>query len=132
METRSVFQHFLRDEFLSAWSNYQSMSPFWGSFFEHLRGCGRNAALFLLAIAALFVGLVVCVIASHSGLFQYAPHALAGILIVIAMWFCLGLQKIRKRRRERFYRRPLSSDEARVARSKLLKERKMNGPQQQY
>jgi hypothetical protein len=108
------------------------MSPFWGSFFEHLRGCGRNTTLFFVVFAALFIALFAGMIASSVGLFRYADQTLAALTVLIVMWLGVGLYKARKRRSEPFRRRPLSSDEAKRARSKLLKQKRMNGPQQQY
>ena len=108
------------------------MSPFWGSFFEHLRGRGRDATPFFLTFVGLIFALIGVAITGNLGLFQYANQALASLLILALVWCGVGLIKARNRQYEPFKRRLLSSDEARVARSKLLKSRKMNGPQQQY
>ena len=102
------------------------MSPFWGSFFGQLRGCGRNAALFLLAFAGLFIVLMACVIANSMNLFQHADLILETILVAVLARVGIAAYKARTRPRERFRRKPLSSDEARVARSKLLKRKVSN------
>lgn len=107
------------------------MSPFWGSFFEHLRGCGRNTTLFFVVFAALFFALLASMVAQSLGLFRYANQAIATVAVVLVIWFAVVVQKVRKSGHEPFKRRPLSSDEARVARSKLLKHRRMSGPQNQ-
>jgi hypothetical protein len=108
------------------------MSPFWGSFFEQVRSGGRNATIFLLAFAACFVVLIVAGIASELNLFQYTGQVLTAVIILATMRLAVALHKARSRPRERFRRKPLSSDEARVARSKLLKRKVSNNWQQQH
>src|ERR1700742_2714310 len=108
------------------------MSPFWGSFYEHLKSCGRDATYFVLALAGLFIVLVATVIANSMNLFQYADQILAVFAVVVVVRLCLMANKIRKRGQERFRPRPLSRDEMRVARSKLLKDKNMNNFQPRY
>ena len=100
------------------------MSPFWGSLFEHLRGCGRSATLFLFALAG-FLGLVVllAIIACQSELRQFILHALPWLSLPVAAWICVAIRRACVRRRERLLRSPLSDDELRVARLKLRKPR---------
>jgi membrane protein implicated in regulation of membrane protease activity len=107
------------------------MSPFWGSFFDHFRVCGRNATLFLLALVGFFIVLIAAAVASHLNLFQYAGPIFAAAGLIIAIRAGVAMYQARRRPRERFKRHPLSSDEARVARSKLLRRRVSNGWQQQ-
>jgi hypothetical protein len=109
---------------------YKSMSPFWGSFFEQVRSGGRNATVFLLAFAACFVVLLAAGMASELNAFQYAGPVLTAVIILVALRFAVATYKARNRPRERFRRKPLSSDEARVARSKLLKRNVSNNWQQ--
>ena len=94
------------------------MSPFWASFFEHMRGCGRHAALFLMALPALLV-----LIAIGVSLDQAFPQARVPALSVIACcalaWLFAVIRRARTRRRQRLERQPLSDNEWRIARSKL-------------
>ena len=106
------------------------MSPFWGSFFEQVRSGGRNATIFLVALAACFVVLIAAAIANQMNLFQYSGRALAIAIMLIALRVAVVVSRARSRPRERFKRKPLSSDEARVARSKLLKHKVSNNWQQ--
>ena len=101
------------------------MSPFWGSLFEHLRGCGRSATLFLLALAG-FLGLVVllAIIACQSELRRFILLVLPWLGLPVVAWICVAIRRARARRRERLVRPPLSDDELRVARSKLQKSRR--------
>ena len=107
------------------------MSPFWGSFYEQVRSGGRNATIFLVAFAACFVVLIAAVIASSLNLFQYSDQVLAIVAILVLLRVAVVISRARNRPRERFRRKPLSSDEARVARSKLLKRKVSNNWQQQ-
>jgi hypothetical protein len=105
---------------------YRAMSPFWGSFFENVRGRGRNATLFLVVLAILFFALFASMIPSSRDLLQFADAVIAGIVVFLVAWFCVAAHKARERNRDRFSRRPLSCDELRVARSKLLRRKSPN------
>lgn len=94
------------------------MSPFWNSLFDHLRGCGRNATIFMLALAGFFGLLIAAATIYQTRIWQYVVPALPAIGLV---WACKAIQ--RARRPERLQRSPLSCDELRVARSKLVKAR---------
>jgi hypothetical protein len=102
------------------------MSPFWGSFSEQFRGCGRDATLFLVGLVALILGLVAVAIANSLNLFEYARPILIGVLMAFTGRVGFLCYQARRRPTERFHRRPLSRDEVRVARSKLLKNRASN------
>ena len=108
------------------------MSPFWGSFCEQLRSCGRDATLFLVGLVALILVLAAVAVARSFNLFEYGLPILIGASIVIIAKVGFGCYQARRRPRERFRRKPLSRDEVRVARSKLVKSRAMNSSQQQY
>jgi hypothetical protein len=99
------------------------MSPFWGSLFDHLRDCGRNATLFMFALAGLLVLLLLAGIIAEHGLQRYFLYALGLFALVALAWVCVGIRRACIRRRERLQRGPLSDDELRVARSKLRKVR---------
>jgi hypothetical protein len=100
------------------------MNHFWANLFEHLKGCGQNATLFLVALAA-FLGLVlVAAIAIHSELRQYLVAALPWLGLLLVVWSCRALIRARTRRRERLPHAPLSDDELAKARRRLGSGRK--------
>jgi small neutral amino acid transporter SnatA (MarC family) len=99
------------------------MSPFWGSFAEHFKGCGRNATLFLIALGA-FAGLMVLAAFLEENLGThrfgvYALRAAGGIGLVTGIWLCVAIRRSLARRRQRLRFPQLSSDELDKARSKL-------------
>ncbi len=97
------------------------MGPFWGSLFEHLKHCGRSAMLFILALGGLLVltslAAVICVTQLH----KYLLPVLPGVVLLAVAWVGVVIHRARARRRDRLPRSPLSRDELRVARSKLMK-----------
>ena len=99
------------------------MSPFWSSLFGHLRDCGRNATLFVFALAGSLGVLVVAIVVCKSELLQFVSPVLPGLGLLAVAWVCVAIHRARVRRRERLHRSPLSDDELRVARSKLRKSR---------
>jgi hypothetical protein len=99
------------------------MSPFWSSFFGHLRDCGRNGNLFVFGLAG-FLGILAFAIAvSKTELLKSVLPLLPGLGLLVMVWVCVAIRRARVRRRERLHRSPLSDDELRVARSKLRKSR---------
>jgi hypothetical protein len=97
------------------------MSPLWAGFFEHLKSCGRNAAMFLVSLAVLVVVAIMAGIVngndSHAGELLtslVAGFGLAAVCLIVVAF----------RRAWKDYRGgrcgPLSSDELRIARSKLM------------
>lgn len=103
------------------------MSPFWASLFDHLKDCGRNATIFLAGLAgfsgALVVGTIMFKIVHDQDFHPYLPAALTGTGLVIVVWSFTAIRRAFGRDRERLRHPPLSCDELRVARSKLLKHR---------
>jgi hypothetical protein len=97
------------------------MSPFWGSFFGHLRDCGRNATLFMFALAGSLGVLVLAIIVCRSELLRFVLPVLPGLGLLVVAWVCVAIRRACVRRRERLLRSPLSDDELRVARLKLRK-----------
>lgn len=95
------------------------MNNFWASLFEHLKGCGQNATLFLVALAGLFGLVVVAAIIVHSELRQYVIPALPWLGILLVAWAWHAIHRARARRRERMPHSPLSDDELTKARCKL-------------
>ena len=99
------------------------MGPFWNSLFEHLKHCGRSATLFLLTLAGLFILLLLVSIIYAAQLHKYLLPALPVIVVLAVVWVGGVIRRARARHRERLHYSPLSRDELRVARSKLVKDR---------
>ena len=99
------------------------MNHFWASLFEHLKGCGQNATLFLVALAGVFGLVVVAAVIVESELRQYVIPALPWLGIFPAAWICHAIRRARARRRARLLQSPLSEDELSKARSKLQRRR---------
>jgi len=97
------------------------MTPFWNSLFDHLKGCGRNATLFMFALAAFFGLLILAAVVFTTEIRQYLLPALGIPGILALIWLSREIRRARVRRRERLQRGPLSDDELRVAREKLQK-----------
>jgi SNF family Na+-dependent transporter len=98
------------------------MEPFWSSFCDYVSQCGRNAALFYVTLAILFVLLIT---ASALGVFDSLTPAIVvtgvcvGVIIlaVILRWV-LARRRASRQTTDSF--QPLSYEEWRKARSKLL------------
>jgi hypothetical protein len=99
------------------------MGPFWTSFFEHLKDCGRDATLFMMALAGFIAVLVILAILESTWLREYFLQGALVLLLFVLIRFALLVRRFRARRRERLRFPPLSRDELRVARSKLVKDR---------
>jgi len=104
------------------------MSPFWVGLFENLRGRGRNATLFLIALAALIAVLLVSgvlsAILSSKEFGDYARIVLAVIGTVVVIWCGRAFWRSFFGKRDRSNISQLSSDELTKARSKLLRNQK--------
>lgn len=99
------------------------MSPFWIGLFEHLKHCGRSATLFILTLAGLFILLFLAAILYEAQLHKYLLPVLPVIVLLAIARVAVVIRRARARRRERLPSSPLSRDELRVARSKLMKDR---------
>jgi hypothetical protein len=97
------------------------MGPFWTSLFEHLKGCGRNATLFIATLGGLLVLLCLIAIICSTELYKALLPGLPVVGLLAAAWMIVAIRRARARRRDRLERSPLSRDELRVARSKLVK-----------
>ena len=97
------------------------MSPFWTSFFVHLKDCGRNATVFMITLAGLFILIVLTFLICENHLENYVIRALPGVGVFAVIWAGVAIRRARARRRERLGYPPLSFDEVRKARSKLTK-----------
>jgi cobalamin biosynthesis protein CobD/CbiB len=95
------------------------MSPFWSSLFGHLKGCGQNATLFLVALAGFVALLVVVALIVTTELRQYFTAALPWVAGFLVVWSGFTIRRARARRREQALHSPLSDDELAKARSKL-------------
>ena len=102
------------------------MSPFWSSFFTHLKDCGRDTTLFVITFAGLFLLIILATIFCGENLPKYALRALPGIVVFFLAWAGVALSRARARRRQRLERGPLSFDELRKARSRLVRSHKGN------
>jgi hypothetical protein len=104
------------------------MSPFWVGLFENLRGRGRNASLFLIALAALFGVLLVSGVLSEilqsKEFGDYARIVLVGLGLSAVVWSGRAICRSLFRKRDRLDVSRLSSDELTKARSKLLRNQK--------
>ncbi len=100
------------------------MSLFWTSLFAHLKNCGRNAAFFIIALAGVFILVLLCAWFCASGLLQYLGPVQPWLGLLAAIWACASLRRALARRRERLQRVPLSDHELQVARARLLKSRR--------
>jgi 4-amino-4-deoxy-L-arabinose transferase-like glycosyltransferase len=97
------------------------MSPFWTGLFEELRGRGRNATLFIFAIAILFVLLLIAAQIPREVYVNYVLPVLPVVIALVGFGVVKTLLQARAHRRERLQRGPLSRDELNKARTKLVK-----------
>lgn len=77
----------------------------------------------MLSLAGFFALLIVGAIIHHNDLDRYVAPALPALGLLLVAWGWKAIRQARARRRERLQRSPLSCDELRVARSKLMKDR---------
>jgi hypothetical protein len=98
------------------------MNHFWTSLFGHLKGCGRNATLFIATLVLLFVLLIAGAAIWETPLRDYLWPVPCLIAAGSLYWFYRAYRAIREwgaRRRERLGQSRLSDDELRVAIGKL-------------
>lgn len=101
------------------------MNPFWTNLSDNLKVCGRNAKFFLCVVVAFFGVPVLIAVISETGARDHILPALPWVGVFAVAWVAVVIRQARARRRERLERRPLSCDELRVARSKLMKDRNL-------
>jgi len=99
------------------------MSPFWTSLFVHLRDCGRNATLFLVTLGAMIVLLLLLLVIWVNDLHKYLIPALPLAAGFAVIWAAVAIRRFRARHRGRWRCSPLSNDELRAARLRLIKAR---------
>jgi hypothetical protein len=100
------------------------MNPFWASFFDHFKSCGRNAAWFLIALGGVFVFLVVSAVAIDSGHGELVVATIVAMIVYFLALCCTALRRAWVDRKNRLRFPKLSSDERIKARSKLVKPRR--------
>jgi hypothetical protein len=97
------------------------MNHFWASFFAHLKDCGRNATIFMIALACVF-GVMLLIAELYE---KHLENYLIGVLAVLAVFALINgiasIVRARVRRGQRVGGSPLSLDEMRKARQKLTK-----------
>lgn len=103
------------------------MSPFWTSLFQYLKHCGRNATLFIIALAGIVVLSALVAIIQANELEQYLIYVLPPLAIGALIWVWVTLRRACRRRRERVTRQPLSANELRAALSKLRGDKNLHG-----
>jgi hypothetical protein len=95
------------------------MNPLWNTW-----RCRRNANFFMFLLAGFFGLLIVFALIHHNDLDRYAAPTLLVLGLCLVMWAGQAIRQARARYSERLKRSSLSRDELRVARSKLMKDRK--------
>ena|SRR5690242_13689406 len=104
------------------------MDAFWRGFSDRLQHCGRSGLLFFFTLLAIFSSLILSAILYHSDLWDHLPKSLpflaAPVLLALLFWLLLVSRHHRAISRPSPETHPLSRDELRVARSKLMKNRK--------
>lgn len=106
---------------------FHDMGPFWKSLGEDLKDRGRNPTVFIIAVVIFFGLIGLFAIIKETGLIQYVIPTLLWMSVLAAAWAVVVIRRARARRRVRLEHPPLSCDELRVARSKLVKDRSRNG-----
>jgi hypothetical protein len=107
------------------------MNGFWSAFARQFRECGRNATLFLIAMAVVCVALPIAAKValylagkvSDSALADYWHDYWHVIVYAVTVLCAFWIYRILRRPRPRTRFSPLSRDEIRAARSKLMKSR---------
>lgn len=97
------------------------MGPFWGSFFEHFKGCGRERgiATFFAAVGVIIVVFFAGLAIGASQLDKYMGTILLVLGLWAATWCVVAFRRAWLYRRQRLGLSRLSSDELAKARSKL-------------
>lgn len=95
------------------------MTPFWASFFEQLRDCGRNGTVFLITLGTLFIALALVAIIYANNLQQYIVKALPFAGVLIFVWTLNAVRRARRQSTGGNISGRLSDDELIKARSKL-------------
>jgi high-affinity Fe2+/Pb2+ permease len=100
------------------------MDFFWGNVFEYFKE-RRLASLFFGSLfglgLALALGCLLAQVIVAYNLLDYLNYILTAAALLVMLLVIRGVRQARARRRDRFKSSPLSRDELRKARSKLMK-----------
>ena len=96
----------------------QDFKPFWTTW-----RCRSNVNLFMLSLVGFFISLIVIDILIRTGFYQHLLPVLPIVAIYIVIWMVKAWRRMRALRNQRPECGPLSRDELRKARSKLVKDR---------
>ena len=100
------------------------MDPFWKAFFEEFKERGRNVTPFLVTVPLLLGVVILVELAGRTPLGESLLSILFGTgVLLIGVWIFVAICRNDSRQSERWERKELSSDELRVARSKLTGDR---------
>lgn len=99
------------------------MNSFWRSFSDQFQHCGRNPTLFLMALPAVLALVSLGVVFYSTRLREYLLPVASGLVLLCLAGLLVARRRARARRRATPAFPPLSRDELRVARSKLMNER---------
>jgi len=103
------------------------MNSLWSNLYDGSKD-RRYGALFLACLWAFLGLLILCAIIgaiiNEFDLQEYFPQVFSGVGLLVVVWAFLAFRSACRRQRERHEYPALSRDELRVARSKLLKDRK--------
>lgn len=98
------------------------MSSFWNGLFDYLKNCGRSVTMFFVTLGVLVGALILWGIIVCFDLEQFLPWVLGAAAIAAICRVGLAVWRVWRGRAKNWRSSPLSSDEIRVARSKLLKD----------
>ena len=97
----------------------EDFRPFWTTW-----RCRSNANLFMLTLIGFFISLVLVGVVIRTGFYQHLLPVFPIAAVYFAVWAFRTWRRMRDQRSQRAECGPLSRDELRKARSKLVKDRK--------
>jgi hypothetical protein len=97
----------------------QDLKPFWTTW-----RCRSNANLFIVSLIGFFISLVLIGIIIRTGFYQHLLPAFPIAAIYFGVWAWRMWRQMRQQQSQRAECGPLSRDELRKARSKLVKDRR--------
>ena len=104
------------------------MSHFWSAFANQLRDCGRGVTWFFVALAGVFILLVLAALAMDSGHVNEVIGVAAVGGVVALYQLAAAIRRAVQWRRHRLKLSKLSDDELTKARTKLVRRSKPTGP----
>jgi Na+-driven multidrug efflux pump len=100
------------------------MNYFWGNVFEYFKDRRGPAVFFislLVLLVLLFIGAAILQGIGAENLWTGFKYSLPVTGVVLAIWIWRSVRRARARSRDRYKISPLSRDEMRKARSKLMR-----------